>query len=179
METVTEMTPKQRIENWAAGHGVTMQTVFVPWSKSRNKDEKSPSLNWVVTLAMPHGTLTTDYMAGSGHCPAYKAPVAHYGHRTSVMRDEAIRQECKTGRANDIPQKPLLPDLADVLYSLANDADVLNYSGFEDWASSLGYDADSRAAETTYRACLDIALKFRNGVGEDAMRKLQETCQDY
>jgi hypothetical protein len=56
---------------------------------------------------------------------------------------------------------------------------VLDSGSFEEWAADYGFDTDSRKAETTYRACLDIALKLRNGIGEDGLRKLQEAFQDY
>jgi hypothetical protein len=75
--------------------------------------------------------------------------------------------------------KPILPDTLDVIYSLVTDADVLNHSSFEDWASEFGYDTDSRKAETIYRECLSTALALRNGIGEDGLRKLQEAAQDY
>ena len=58
------------------------------------------------------------------------------------------------------------PDKLDVINSLVMDASVLNSSSFEDWADEFGYDRDSRKAETIYRACLDIALKLRNAIGE-------------
>lgn len=45
------------------------------------------------------------------------------------------------------------PTVADVLSCLALDASVLKAMTFEDWASDLGYDTDSRQAEATYRAC--------------------------
>jgi hypothetical protein len=59
------------------------------------------------------------------------------------------------------------------------DSDVFNYSSFEEWASTFGYDADSRKGESIYRTCLDIALKLRNAIGEDGLQKLREACQDY
>ena len=209
---------KDKIESVAKELGLTMQAKFVPWSKSRSKDEKSPSLNWEVTISktikvpkmrqrenynpktespvMAHEALdgqftdrdsvilTTDYGAGCGHCPSYKASVKELGNRNSVMRDEAIRKECETGLPTvggytNRSSNPILPDFCDVLASLASDASVLDSGTFEEWAGEFGYDTDSRKAEATYRACLEIALKLRNGIGEDGLRRLQEACQDY
>lgn len=180
------MTPKEKIEAVAAELGITMTTVFVPWSQSRNKGEKQPSLNWEVTLHRKVGpgdggvtVLTTDYSAGYGHCPSYKP-------RATIFSDKAVRFECKHGHAalgdNDCcftAGKAILPEFADVLHSLASEAEVLDRSSFEEWASELGYDTDSRKAEGVYRACLEIALKLRNALGEDGLKKLQEACQDY
>ena len=51
---------------------LTVDAAFVPFSQSRNKAEKSPSLNWRVTVKRDgHDVLTTDYMAGMAHCPGY------------------------------------------------------------------------------------------------------------
>jgi hypothetical protein len=73
----------------------------------------------------------------------------------------------------------ILPKTADVVHSLIMDASVLDSGGFEDWASELGYDTDSRNAESIYRACLEIALKLRAGLGENALSELREAAQDY
>lgn len=188
-----EETPRDRILNVARDLGLSMTSEFVPFSHSRNKAEKHPSLNWIVTLLIGHGKveggraiLTTDYMAGSGHCPSYKQQ--HFG-TGSYLQNEAVKWECEYGKparvlANTniaalLGSKPLQPDMADVLYSLVSDADVLDISSFEEWASDLGYDTDSRQAEKTYRACLDIALKLRNGLSEEGLRRLREACQGY
>ncbi len=170
--------PESRIVAFAMRNGVTMTTQFVPWSQSRNKAEKHPSLNWLVTLTVGEGRpiLTTDYMAGSGHCPSYKASKRHLGHANSLTRFEAIKHECETGRGDG---KKLQPKISDVLYSLAMDASVLDSGSFEDWAVEFGYETDSRKAEAIYHACLDIALKLRNGLGEAKLAELREACQDY
>ena len=51
---------------------LTVDAAFVPFSQSRNKAEKLPSLNWRVTVKRDgHDVLTTDYSAGMAHCPGY------------------------------------------------------------------------------------------------------------
>lgn len=178
METTTTA---ETIEATARELGLSMSAVFVPFSQSRNRAEKSPSLNWLVTIKRgDRDVITTDYMAGSGHCPAYQQG------STNAPRAVAVTAECETGFVHVIngmhPAKtaePILPRLADVLHSLASDCDVLDAGGFEQWAGNLGYDSDSRKAEVIYRACLDIALKFRAALGEDGLAKLREACQGY
>ena len=178
------MTPKEKILAVANEIGLTMTCEFVPWSLSRNAGEKMPSLNWKVTLSKgDRKLLTTDYMAGSGRCPSYKQ-----GDNT-ISRSEAVRFECEQGRAaaihntgtkfNLLGGKRILPDLADVLHSLVSDADVIDHGSFEEWADNYGYDVDSRAAEKIYRACLDIALTLRSGIGQDKLDALREAGQDY
>jgi hypothetical protein len=175
------MTTKQDIESVAAQLGLTLTSEFVPFSKSRNAGEKSPTLNWKITLHKDgRPILTTDYGAGCGHCPSYQQG------NSNACRAMAVDAECETGYAHRIDgmnptktNKPILPDFADVLHSLASDSDVLDCSSFEEWAGNLGYDADSRKAEGIYRACLDVALKLRNALGEQGLATLREACQDY
>jgi hypothetical protein len=174
-----------------------MTAQFVPWSQSLNKAEKHPSLNWIVTIyrtgLRPHAILTTDYCAGSAHAPSYKPT---FGRRTleDQERDRRVEWECEHGHSSigvayegtavrvyggNNPAKALAPNMRDVFASLATDSSVLDESSFEDWASSLGYETDSRKAEAIYRAYLDIALKLRNALGENGLTQLRDACQDY
>lgn len=179
-------TPAQRADKAAQELKLTLTAVFVPWSQSRNKAEKQPSLNWKVTLLRDgREVLTTDYMAGSGHCPA---------HKREAMKDKGlyralIRWECEHGYGvspNSTYEfirrgkgAPLMPLPRDVMHSLVMDADVLDHSSFESWAIDFGYETDSRKAEATYRACIEIALKMRAAIGDEGLRALQTAFQDY
>lgn len=178
--------------------GMSVKSEFVPFSQSSNKNEKHKSLNWRVTLQKGgRDIITTDYSAGTAHCPAHKLSLRAAGGRDSIMRDGMITWECENGFAarafdhannpqgytvrelNPKSRSPIAPNALDVIHSLVMDSDVLESSGFEDWASNFGYDTDSRSAETIYRACLEIALKLRNGLGEKALAELREAFQDY
>ncbi len=164
-----------------AKYNLSIKSVFVPFSLSRNAAEKNPSLNWRVTLCKgDREILTTDYMAGCAHCPSYEQ------FSTNAPRAKAVDAECETGRAHRINAMhpilmaiPILPDTCDVIHSLVMDADCLNASTFEEWANDFGYDTDSRKAEAMYRACLEIALKLRNGLGETVLSELRDLFQDY
>lgn len=153
--------------------GLTIESEFVPWSKSKRAGEPEPSLNWRVTLKRGgRPVLTTDYSAGQAHCPSYNA-------RPTVYSKDAVRYECESGKRSGFQRRELLlPDLADVLACLATDAEA-HFATFEEWAGSFGYDPDSRKAEAIYRACLGIALKLRQGLGEDGLRRLWEAVEDY
>lgn len=181
--------------------GLSIRAGFVPFSKSRNAAEKRRSLNWRVTLIQRtnkgegdildnrfRNILTTDYSAEIGHCPAYKAPVTKAGNANSMLRAEAIERETETGRAiafdgaGDYVRQTnaaIMPDTLDVIACLARDSDVLNYSGFEQWANDLGYGSDSRKAESIYRECMAIALQLRNGIGETNLAALQAAASEY
>lgn len=170
---------------------LTVESRFVPFSQSRNKAENSPSLNWVVTVKRDgRDVLTTDYMAGMAHCPSYsKKPPVAWDRPARSWQSLASSAECENGHAlqpytswggfRHDKAKPILPDATDVFYSLIMDSGVLDYAGFEDWASEYGYDVDSRSAESTYRACLEIALKMRGAIGEAGIQTLQTAYQDY
>ena len=154
---------KEKIQAFMAENKVTIESEFVPWSQSRNKNEKHRSLNWRIKILRADRTiLETDYSAGIAHCPSYRQ-----GRRTVD-----VERETETGRR-------IAPDACNVIASLSMDSSVLDCSSFEEWAGGFGYDVDSRKAESIYRACLEIALKLRNGLGEEGLRALQIATQDY
>jgi hypothetical protein len=175
-------TTAEQIEATAAELGLSMTSEFVPFSKSRNASEKMPSLNWKVTLLVNgRPIITTDYMAGSGHCPSYKQ-----GKQTWEDRN-AIKFECENGkrarlmRSTDhiIGGEKINPKFADVLHSLVSDAGAIDHASFEDWASEYGYDTDSRKGEAIYRTCLEFGLKLRNALGEAGLATLRDAVSNY
>lgn len=102
MTTETTLTPQDRIEAATKELGLSLSYKFVPFSVSRNKDEKHKSLNWVVTLKRGSASFSTEYSAGCGYCPAnsLKWP-AEIGIGTKKYRLNAvIEQECETGFAH-------------------------------------------------------------------------------
>lgn len=183
-DTETTLTPAQIAAAAMERHKLTVTSVFVPFSQSRSKGERQPNLNWLVTLLKDgRPILTTDYSAGQAHCPSYKQT---FGPRTIAddERRQRVRQECETGFKMTAPfggdsfhpdrKAPITPKAVDVLYSLIQDSDVIDYATYEEWAPNLGYDPDSRAGEKVYRACLELALKLRAGLGETVLAELRE-----
>ena len=153
-----------------------VQATHLPVNAENYKDLR---MQWRVTLLYQgKEVLSTDFHAGVGACPSYKA-----GAFLSVDYVEALKFECKTGHASvgsfGLKGKPIMPKPADVLYSLLMESDTMDYCNFEDWAASLGYDQDSRKAERVYRACLDTALKLRAALGDALLKELREAFQDY
>lgn len=207
METDTKPQPETLLAAMAR-HGLTVAAEFVPLSKSRNANEtttlfgsskprKVYSLNWRVTLQHNgRDVLTTDYSAGMAHCPAYGTkPPSNYPDSLARWQADAPAWECERGVAagwlmngfhpahRSLPRvgrgTPIMPNAADVVHSLISDAAVLDYPTFESWAGDSGYDPDSRKGEAIYRACLELALKLRCGLGDAAMRDLAEACEGY
>lgn len=154
--------------------GLAIRSEFVPFSRSRNAKEKQPSLNWRVTVTKDgRDVLTTDYMAGCAHCPAYKDPKHGRPGFMSIDRDNAVRRECETGKTfRNLENfgfaatgKHIEPATLDVLYSLVSGSDAIDCATFEEWASN--------------RACLEIALKLRAAVGDSGLTQLREAFQGY
>lgn len=163
--------------------GLTYEATFVPFSKSRNAGEKYKSLNWVVTLVKGGHSLRTDYMQGIAHVPGYNK-FMQGGRTIEVVEREARAAErgeyfghtlTSFVKGNKIPA----PLLRDVLWSLVNDSNVLDYGTFEEWASEFGFDADSHKDEKIYKACLENALRLRVMVDDAALARLRELFQDY
>lgn len=176
---------KDEIVSFMKNRHVTVESVFVPWSKSRyfvpNAKIQDRKLNWRITVKVDgRAILETDFSAGIGHAPSYK-------WKPSILDAESMEYEVEHGMEYEEVEHgrqrrknmPILPDSCDVLASLALDSDVLNYSSFEEWAPDFGYDSDSRAAEKIYNNCMKIALQIRNGLGEDGLKALTEAVADY
>ncbi|MEL4071693.1 hypothetical protein WKW50_16230 [Ochrobactrum sp. GPK 3] len=168
-------------------HGISIKAEFVPFSRSRNAANDpgnkpgSRSLNWKVTLVKDgRDIITTDYSAGCGHCPSYKQNARWtLGYTNLIVFETEHGFAAKNAPWGIAKGKPLLPDTLGVIHSLITDSDVLDCSGFEHWAADFGYDTDSRKAESIYRACIEIALQVRNGLGDKAFREVQEASRDY
>lgn len=172
-----------------AALGVTLAATFVPFSQSRSKAEKHPSLNWLVTVKVrDRAVVSTDYMQGSAHAPAYNAPSFHPGpdrKRDQYATDKRIRMECETGKAcgafgvspTSRPISP--PSVVDVLACLLLDASVIDAGSFSDWCGEYGYDDDSIKARAMYDGCMATALALRSGLGAKRVEELNELFQDY
>jgi hypothetical protein len=178
---------RERFLSLMAKHAITVESRFVPWSRSRDKGRKDPSLNWTVSV-LKNGkpVLTGDYSAGCGHCPSYRP---EFPKPWTVAERAVIVAECERGVpchysdaiGTGVPKggaNPVLPDPADVVASFLSDSDAIDYPTDEDWARELGHDGDSRTGEAIYRACLQVGLSLRNALGEAALRELREASQD-
>ena len=69
--------------------------------------------------------------------------------------------------------KVVCPKLADVLDCLASDASTVeNCLSFDDFASEMGYDEDSRKAEKTFNKINEQVERLKTLLGEDAINEL-------
>lgn len=95
---------------------------------------------WRISITSKAGFWSTDYFTGTG-----------------------LRRKPKASW--DSP-KPVKPKVADVLYSLFNDAQASDLN-FHDWCDEYGYSDDSIKAMNTYKQCLEIATYLRKHFSPD------------
>lgn len=184
---------EKAVSDWAESNGITLKSIFVPFSVSRNREEKMPSLNYIVHLQSGRNSLSTDYMKGCGHLAIVLSGKSSY-HISVDKRDLqlAIKKACETGKYEHYAFSNLkikrvngkvaafpVPNICEVLYSLMLDSDVSNYYSFRDWAECTGYDSDSIQAKKIYEACQDIAENFNKLLTSAQREELQELLQDY
>lgn len=167
--------------------GLHMGATFVPRSQTDNASEtesQKMQIHWRVRVYREKRSaeITTDYRMGIGLLP--KSAQVSSSQRLSVDEYNALVKVLETGKYSPnrvtyagTPLPP--PSITDVLHCLVSDAGALDHGSFEDWASNLGYDADSRKAEKIYRACLDTGLALRRMLSDVELAKLQEAFQDY
>lgn len=108
MSDETERKPAELIAEWMNTYGITIESVFIPWSKSRNapnrmgKDERARkgwrSLNWEITIKRAgRHVLTTEYSAGEAHAPAYKRYKLGATRQLNTPEHAALDAELETG----------------------------------------------------------------------------------
>jgi hypothetical protein len=92
----------------------------------------------------------------------------HYRYKVTLSRKPGLGQQYdrltytttyKMGMAHTKG-----PTLADVVASLIMDTQAGAYTTFEDFASEMGYDNDSRKAEQIYQACRKTAIAINRMV---------------
>jgi len=141
---------------------------FIPYRWSRNAGAWE-SINWRVTLcANGLSVHTVDYAQGIGYLPKAVNPRNRADIATAI-------ETGRTQRGHPLP----LPALADVLYSLARDAQAMYTRSFDTWADDNGMDPDSRKAEAMYRECIATATALIATLGLPALEALIAATEDY
>ena len=160
--------------------GVAINAVFVPdenaraWLEKRatitQKELSGWRLHWSVTLTVRNRPimLGVDYSQGIGWIPGYTQSL---GRGMTIAKVALVARACTAGLG--FQRQKIEVKREDVVSSLLLDASVLDHSGFEDWASDLGFDLDSRKAEDTYRLCVDRALAMRAAIGDAVLEELR------
>jgi hypothetical protein len=97
---------------------------------------------WMIALTSKSGYWSCDYFTGTGL------------------------------RSKKFPNKPVKPEMRDVLESLILDASAADYN-FADWCSEYGYSDDSIKALNTYKACLETATALRKHLGRETLQQVR------
>ena len=154
-----------------------------PWGNGKPPARGVPRHmdHWLVMFRLPAGgaTETVDYYTGLGHRKLLTERLRNW-HKNILASDPANWCDLKAYREYvEHDSRPVAPKLDDVFYSLSIDAEALGMS-FEDWASDLGYDTDSRSAFATYEACQKAAKQLIRitGVSARDLGKIAEAFAD-
>lgn len=187
------MSQSEKIQQWALDNNLKLSYIFVPFSVSRNRQEKLKSLNYIVSLQSDKNVLSTDYMKGQGHLQIELTGKSNC-HISVQKRDlqREINEACEIGRYKSYAFQDVrisrvngksaafpVPSIDEVLFALNCDSDVNNYSDFTDWADCMGYDSDSITAKNIYDACQKIAKDFNKLLTASQRTELAELLQDY
>ena len=170
-------------------NNVTMEATPVE-SNPGMSDTVKGSQHYSVTLTTPHGTMQTFFSVGSGVVDSWigdeaRPSVKVKGWRpdyASIVDTRKSRASFRMGCGRTIWAEEFRealtpyyrPELANILDCLASDSSSYeNARNFEDFASDMGYDTDSRRAERIYNACGKLAkdLRFLLG-GREAFEEL-------
>lgn len=173
------MTARKTIAQFIAEKGIAATAVrtderpgFVPYTEPFSRRPvgmaPTPSIDadndgwahyaWYVTLSREGvpSTLSTPYKQGIAHVEktTKRTYVAEFGE---TLPRYAVK----------------VPTVEDVLDSLSHDSSSYDNSrSFEEWASDLGYDPDSRKAYATYQTLAEQAKLLRHFLGDDAYKEL-------
>jgi hypothetical protein len=120
---------------------------------------------WRVSINTKAGFWSTDYFTGTGL-------------RREVKGSRAMHVKTyKTVGNKWIPAEPVKPTIADVLYSLFNDAQAADLN-FHDWCDTFGMSDDSIKALNTYKQCLEIGTMLRKHFSPDQREAIQSIIAD-
>ena len=144
-----------------------------------DKEDGQPMLKWNALFTNMRGQQDTfDYFTGIGCGPQMSEAELRLNfplvanvpkHNRHNIKDKSLLAQIASRAAF---KANWTPDPIEILWAIARDGDALE-STFEDWASDLGYDADSRKAEKVYRACQDNALRLKKILSADKIELLK------
>lgn len=169
------MTTEKTLQQFIEEHGLTMEAKFVEQSKDA---EGWDHFAWSVKVRSKLNSreYATDYRMGLAHqswdAKAYDLPPGEKaGERVKRTGPHGItlHTEAQLKRW----ARPTAPTIDEVLDSLRSDAESIeNAPLFEDWASEMGYDTDSRKAEKVFHACQEVRGHLIRLLGKAAYEDL-------
>lgn len=147
LENMSDQERWNLLEDFVNKHQLSITSYFIPFSVSRNHNEKRPSLNWKISISNKKGAVVFDYSAGMAHM---FSNTSEYNTKLH-SKFEAIAAE--NGKWTDtfsgghtVPK----PSIYSILYSIGIDSDSLLYDTFEDYCNNFGLNPDSIKEKRTY-----------------------------
>lgn len=144
-----------------------------------NYDHSFGTYHWLVTLRLNGQSMTIPYSTGTGHC--VEPGESHSYTYRGVSGFSRAPKGWRYDRSVDAvafrkawfadKRSARVPELADVVGCLLSSSSGAEQA-FEQWASDLGYDTDSRKAYDTWQACRNEQLGLRVLFGSDYDRLL-------
>lgn len=122
---------------------------------------------WRVKFTAGKQVFESDYFTGLGHRKVKAGAPSDKGRANTLYREQWDRAWLK----------PQSPKAADVLHSLALDAEADNMS-FRDWCANFGYSDDSIDALEIYRQCCKTAEKLHTVFKPDTLVAIREAVQE-
>jgi hypothetical protein len=115
---------------------------------------------WRISITSKAGFWSTDYFTGLGLRREVKGIRATHTKTRKIVGNKWV------------PAEPVKPKVADVLYSLFNDAQAADLN-FHDWCDEYWYSDDSIKALNTYKQCLEIGTMLRKHFSPDQRAAIQ------
>ena len=154
--------------------GITFHAELAPANPHMDGSMPEGSLHFLCKIKndtkLPVSELKTYYSVGPGVVENWvrKHGPVHIRHKlqyaSSYMKPKTVHEQEMLAEVRAYGEKKYRPTAADVLGCLISDFTSIGRT-FEDWASDLGYDTDSRKAERTYLLVQSQAVTFRRLAG--------------
>ena len=120
---------------------------------------------WRIGITSKAGFWSTDYFTGIGLRREVKGARAFYVKTYKTIGNKWVSAE------------PVKPKVADVLYSLFNDASASEMN-FHEWCDTYGMSDDSIKALNTYKQCLEIGTMLRKHFSPEQRASIQSIISE-
>lgn len=176
---MTTETTTQTIHDFLEKYPVAITLVEVPENPQMG-DSKDKMINYYVTLEREGRMMSLYFSTGLGWVEKLTTAKGKGWNNAigNAHYDKKHKRFLVTEHRNTFEPDSLFPryrirkpSAADILDCLSSDACGIEQS-FEDWASDLGYDTDSRKAFDTYQTCQRQAKELRSLLGREAFNEL-------
>lgn len=97
--------------------------------------------------------------------------------RVTIGKQWVTTYYTSTSQRNKRTGRPTRPTVADIMYSLFNDASAAD-ENFSDWCDNYGYSDDSIKALNLYKACTEVAKNLRRQFDLETRAKIQTVIQE-